>query len=110
MLRPAEMGWVTGNFLFSVHPMLVWLERLGYNVSYATSDDLHNGSLNLTSYKALLSVGHDEYWSFEMRQALEDAIVRGDLCRVFWGQPNILAGSIWRLLIGTWSAPSLFRL
>ena len=108
MLRPAEMGWGPAIFIL-VLPMLVWLERLGYNVSYATSDDLHNGSLNLTSYKALLSVGHDEYWSFEMRQALEDAIVAGTSA-CFLGQPNILAGSIWRLLIGTWSATSLFRL
>lgn len=53
-----------------------WLELEGYDVDYAVSSDLHIPGL-LDDYRVMLSVGHDEYWSWEMRDAVESFISRG---------------------------------
>ena len=52
-----------------------WLEGEGYAVDYCTDLDVHENVDNfLASYRLLLSVGHDEYWSEEMRQNVENFI------------------------------------
>ncbi|MER5768187.1 N,N-dimethylformamidase beta subunit family domain-containing protein [Streptomyces sp. NPDC001985] len=48
-------------------PFIAWLERCGYAVEYCTDLDLHEDPELLAPYDLLLSVGHDEYWSEEMR-------------------------------------------
>ena len=53
--------------------MVRWLEREGYDVTYATNVDVHANPLLLASHHAFLSVGHDEYWSWEMRRQVEQA-------------------------------------
>jgi len=53
--------------------MVRWLEREGYDVTYATNVDVHANSALLASHQAFLSVGHDEYWSWEMRRHVEQA-------------------------------------
>lgn len=47
-------------------PLLRFIEKNGYNVSYCTDIDLHSNATLLASHKALLSTGHDEYWSGAM--------------------------------------------
>ena len=54
-------------------PMLRWLEANGYDVSYATNLDVDRDPDLLLSHKAFLSVGHDEYWSWRMRDHVEAA-------------------------------------
>lgn len=53
--------------------MIRFLERNGYDVTYTTNVDTDNRPATLLSHKALLSVGHDEYWSWEMRNNVEAA-------------------------------------
>ena len=53
--------------------MVRFLEREGYDVTYATNIDLHANADLLDNHRALLSVGHDEYWSWEMRDNAERA-------------------------------------
>src|SRR5262249_7322017 len=48
---------------------------------------LHDGTVTLSDYHALLSVGHDEYWSFEMRAHLENAIAAGVSVGFFGANP-----------------------
>lgn len=57
------------------YPMIRWLERNGYDVSYTTDVDLSKNVTTITpaKHKALLSVGHDEYWSAGVRKTFEDA-------------------------------------
>jgi hypothetical protein len=50
-----------------------WLERSGYDVSYSTDIDTHANGSRLLNYKGFLSVGHDEYWSKAMYDAVEAA-------------------------------------
>ncbi|AVT33555.1 hypothetical protein C6361_33525 [Plantactinospora sp. BC1] len=45
-----------------------WLEQHGYDVAYATSEDLHTGRVDPRRYWAAVFCGHDEYWSVEMRR------------------------------------------
>ena len=55
------------------YPMVRWLERNGYDVSYFTGvDSATRGSL-IQTHKTFLSVGHDEYWSGPQRANVEAA-------------------------------------
>ncbi|TMB94343.1 MAG: hypothetical protein E6J38_08195 [Chloroflexi bacterium] len=50
-----------------------WIERMGYDVTYSTNVDTHADGASLRNHKAFLSVGHDEYWSKEIFDAIEGA-------------------------------------
>jgi hypothetical protein len=56
---------------------LRWLEREGYDVTYVTDVDTHERGDALLSHRVFLSVGHDEYWSWAMRDHVEAARGRG---------------------------------
>jgi hypothetical protein len=53
--------------------MVRFLEREGYDVTYCTDVDTHANGSGLLTHKGFLSVGHDEYWSWEMRANVEAA-------------------------------------
>ncbi len=57
--------------------MLASLEQQGYDVVYSTNLDTHESPAQLLLHKAFLSVGHDEYWSYEMRQNVTAALNQG---------------------------------
>jgi len=64
------------NFLFgSEYPMIYWLEKLGYSVSYASCADVEQWgkTQHLSNYRVLLSTGHDEYWTQGLRDAFYSA-------------------------------------
>jgi hypothetical protein len=50
-----------------------WIERSGYDVTYATDLDTHANGSSLRNHKGVLVVGHDEYWSKQIFDALEGA-------------------------------------
>jgi hypothetical protein len=56
------------SWLFNAEfPMIEFLEKNGYDVSYTSGSDVDaNGSL-LLNHKVFLSSGHDEYWSANQR-------------------------------------------
>jgi hypothetical protein len=85
--RPYKFDYGAGEFL-GVAPrganrggweysMIRFLEREGYDVSYATDVDLHENPNLLLIHKGFFSVGHDEYWSWEMRNNAEGAGSQG---------------------------------
>jgi hypothetical protein len=57
--------------------MIRFLEREGYDVTYCTDIDTHENASLLLTHKAYLSVGHDEYWSWEMRNNVTAARNQG---------------------------------
>ena len=66
------------NFLFSAeYPMIRWLERNGFDVSYFTDMDSDRRGAELLDHRLVLSVGHDEYWSAGQRQSFENARAAG---------------------------------
>ena len=73
---PLTLG--TGEFLPFEFPFAYWLEATGYDVTYCTNEDVHAGGVPfLTRAKAVLSVGHDEYWSRPQFDACLAAVKEG---------------------------------
>ncbi|MGC5342810.1 N,N-dimethylformamidase beta subunit family domain-containing protein [Streptomyces sp. DT171] len=54
-----------------------WAESEGFDVTYASSVDLHEGRIDLSRYTAIVFSGHDEYWSGPMRDRAEKAVAAG---------------------------------
>ncbi|MHB8438781.1 MAG: N,N-dimethylformamidase beta subunit family domain-containing protein [Acidimicrobiales bacterium] len=73
--RPYCHDWAQGasDFMGNEFPLVYDMERLGLDVTYRTDVDLHQDPLNLLQHQALLSLGHDEYWSLAMREAATTA-------------------------------------
>ena len=65
-------GWA----MFERH-FVVWAEENGYSLDYATQHDLQFRPELLRQYKCVLFVGHDEYWSGPMRDAVDDYVDGG---------------------------------
>jgi hypothetical protein len=63
-----------------------WLRAEGIACDFYTDLDLHEGSaLDLTKYSCMLSVGHHEYWSHEMREHVARFVEQGGNLAVFSG-------------------------
>ena len=58
-------------------PMITWLESNGYTVEYCTDLDWHEDPKLGQRYALVLSVGHDEYWTEDMRRSAESLVRRG---------------------------------
>ncbi|MGD0595604.1 MAG: N,N-dimethylformamidase beta subunit family domain-containing protein [Acidimicrobiales bacterium] len=62
-------------------PFVAWLEDHGYRTAYCTDFDLHADPSLLEGVTLLLSAGHDEYWSTDMRRrVLEFVDGGGNVC------------------------------
>ena len=68
-----EFNW----FLRSELPLVGWLERLGYDVSYTDDVAVAREPALLTRHRSLLVSGHDEYWSARHRLGVERALRAG---------------------------------
>ena len=55
------------------------------DVEYCSAVDLHTNPGLLENYRLLLSFGHDEYWSWEMRDQVETFIANGGNVCFFCG-------------------------
>jgi hypothetical protein len=67
-------------------PFISWLEANGYAVDYCTDLDIHADPLR--EYGLLLSVGHDEYWTGQMRDHVEHFVSRGGNVAFFSGNTS----------------------
>ena len=71
-------------FIRGEYNMVRWIEKEGYDVTYTTdvdtdaATDMIDGPLSPGRHKVFLSVGHDEYWSWQMRDNIEQARNRTD--------------------------------
>jgi hypothetical protein len=75
--RPYDYGAGTADFLGAELPLVALAERLGLRLGYATDVDLQRDPGLLAGAAAVISLGHDEYWSPVMRAALTAARDRG---------------------------------
>ncbi len=64
-----EADW----YMNSEYPMIRWLERNGYDVTYTSCNDVDNNGGRLLNHKIFISNGHDEYWSKNQRNNVEAA-------------------------------------
>ncbi|MCU1311855.1 MAG: hypothetical protein JWO20_2980 [Candidatus Angelobacter sp.] len=65
--------------------MVRFLEKEGFDVSYTTDVDVHSAPSLLLNHHAHLVVGHNEYWSDEMRKGLQSARDHGLGIGIFGG-------------------------
>ncbi len=70
-----------------------WMARCGYAADFCTDLDVHAQPSLLQDYRLLVSVGHDEYWSEDTRDAVEDFVAGGGNLALFganlcWWRPT----------------------
>lgn len=65
--RPYDYDDGAGLFLVYEAPLIALAERLGIPLAYATTTDVAREKRLLEGAAAVLSLGHDEYWSPEQR-------------------------------------------
>ena len=73
-------GWASYDSLF-----FRWAERQGYGIDLISQHDLHFIPEILADYDCVASVGHDEYWTWEMRDAVDDYVDGGGRIARFAG-------------------------
>ena len=69
--RPYDQERGKGEFPWWERPMAAYLRTAGIPVEFCTNRDLHRDPNLLAPYKLFLNVGHDEYYSRAMYDALE---------------------------------------
>jgi hypothetical protein len=67
----------SGEFLLWEYPLCYWMEKEGYDVTYISNLDTHADSTELLRAKGFLSVGHDEYWTYDMFNNVRNARDKG---------------------------------
>jgi hypothetical protein len=76
----ADAFWATYE-----RPFVVWAEEQGYALDYLTQHELHFEPDCLAGYSTLVIVGHDEYWTWEMRDQVDAFVDRGGSLARFGG-------------------------
>ncbi|TMR42457.1 N,N-dimethylformamidase beta subunit family domain-containing protein [Actinomadura geliboluensis] len=74
--RPYD-GNGAGKFMTYEQPAIALAEKVGVPLAYATDNDLHADPNLLKGARGLLTLGHDEYWSSNMRQRATQARDQG---------------------------------
>jgi hypothetical protein len=70
---------------FREQPFARWFDGAGIATEACTSLDLHASPELLAAYRLVVSMGHDEYWSREMRDAVEAFVTAGGNAAFFSG-------------------------
>lgn len=76
----ASAGWASYDRHF-----LQWAERAGFAVDLASQHELHFHPEILEGYDCVVFVGHDEYWTWEMRDAVDRYVDDGGRVARFAG-------------------------
>lgn len=76
----ASAGWASYDSRF-----MHWAERAGYAVDLISQHELHFERELLDDYDCIVMVGHDEYWSWEMRDAVDSYVDAGGRVARFAG-------------------------
>jgi hypothetical protein len=87
--RPYDYGQGAADFLGNEYPLIRFVEQHGLDVTYATSADFESDPTMMLQHRAMLSLGHDECWSYEERQAAVAAEANG-VNMIFFGASPIL--------------------
>nr|WP_045877289.1 N,N-dimethylformamidase beta subunit family domain-containing protein [Pseudofrankia sp. DC12] len=66
--RPYDLGDGAADFTGNEEPPVALAERLGLPLGYATDVDLDADPQLLDGARAVISLGHDEYYSRAMRE------------------------------------------
>jgi hypothetical protein len=75
--RPYDSQTGAGQFFVREVAMVRFLERYGYPASYTTGDSIDRDPGQVDGVRALMDVGHSEYWSEREKQAFVRARENG---------------------------------
>jgi hypothetical protein len=87
--RPYDYGQGAGDFLGNEYPLIRFVEQRGLDVTYATSADFERDPAFMLQHRAVLSLGHDECWSYQERVAAVAAEANG-INIIFFGASPML--------------------
>ena len=76
----ADAGWA-----YYERPFAAWARQNGYAIDFITQHDLHDKGDILKRYGTAIIVGHDEYWTWEMRDAVDSFVTQGGRLARFAG-------------------------
>lgn len=68
----SDAGWA-----YYERPFVLWAEQNGYEFDYLSQHDLQLQPDCLKGYQGVVIVGHDEYWTWDMRDRIESFIKNG---------------------------------
>jgi len=71
--RPYELGNGSGDFLGNEERLVKLVEKEGLDVTYTTDVDIDEHPSLLLNHRVVVSLGHDEYYSLVMRDAMAAA-------------------------------------
>lgn len=74
--RPYD-GDGAGQFRYMEFPIVRLAEKLGIDLNYITDLELNRNVSSLVNTKSIVYGGHGEYWTTQMRIALDSAVSRG---------------------------------
>jgi hypothetical protein len=85
--RPWVISSTPNWFMYTELPMIKFLERNGYDVSYTSGVDMSQpGAASvIEQHKIFLTAGHDEYWSGQQRANVQAALNAGVNMAFFTG-------------------------
>lgn len=85
----SSFGDGAADFLGEEYPLVRFMEEHGLDVTYGTDITTAQDSSSLEQHRVFLSLGHDEQWSLEMRNAAITALAHG-VNLVFFGASPVL--------------------
>ena len=75
--RPFDSGNGASDFMTNEYPLVRFMEQKGLDVSYASDVELTLHPSLMLHHRALLSLGHDETWTYLERQGMVRAMRHG---------------------------------
>ncbi|CAN5470242.1 hypothetical protein BH10CHL1_BH10CHL1_36370 [soil metagenome] len=86
LLRNQVALWSTSGGWYNWERRFVrWAERNGYQLDFAINSDLEFHPELLRHYKLMVSMGHDEYWTWGMRNTVDQFVDQGGNVAFFSG-------------------------
>lgn len=91
--RPyAGTGFGSSDFLSNEYPLVRLMEKYGLDAAYVTDITVDQDPAILAKHRTLLSLGHDETWTYNEREAAVQAFNHG-MNVVFFGAAAVLRHS-----------------
>jgi hypothetical protein len=75
--RPYASGNGASDFVSNEYPLVRFMEEHGLDAAYVTDVTVDQNPSILLKHKAILSLGHDETWTFNERLAAQTAVDHG---------------------------------
>ena len=89
-----QKGYGAGDFFWWEYGFVRWAESRGYDMTYTTNVDVSLRGDALKKRRLFVSLGHDEYWTKQQRDAVEAARDAGTNIAFFGGNEAYWQGRL----------------